>query len=754
MTDIAKEVYQCNRCQLRMGADSPVPGIGEKGCRYMIIGEAPGRDENKAGVPFVGAAGKRLDKLMKLAGIDVNDCYVTNVCKCHPPQNKTPNKREVRTCIPYLIEEIKTINPEYIIVLGNTPLSLFSPNTVSQMHGTLFKFNLSEKFYLFRSKKAKAKGKVEPEDDATSSVGIDREVRIIAQYHPAAALHNPRLWSTLLNDWENLPEEIDHGYTVVNAYREWGPGTVALDTENGPDGKIAEWSVAYRDADKQMCIAPYYGKRPDVSYSDKCQVVFHNAKWDLRVMRNNGMQVPTNPHDTMIAAYCMGLGKQNVKSDGSSDTGLIGGLGLKYLARRYLGMDMKTWEQVKDHPELKEAYNFDDSISTLLLWEKWRDKLPWHYWNIDMPLLPVLMDMEDRGICVDGKFLDRFKDYLDAEIEKFNLPINPHSPQQIAKYVYGTLGIKPWKFTQSRQPSTEAEVLETIDDPVVQDILRFKRLQQERNTYVGNYAKKMAPDGRIHCDFKQTSTTTGRLSSANPNLQNVPKEKSEMRKLFVAPAGKKLVRMDYSQLELRVFAALTGERAMLDAFQRGRDIHQETADLIGATRTEAKTMNFLMLYGGSAFTLSQQFHKPVEQCEALIASYYKQFPTIQKFFAEIEEKAMATKEVVNYYGRRRRIDALFAEDYRVKKAGLREAINMPIQGAAGEVVKLAMIDLHYRHSAPMLLQVHDELVFEVPEADAEDYAQWLREYVPTIVEINGVQFPVEVSVADNWKEAT
>jgi len=237
-------------------------------------------------------------------------------------------------------------------------------------------------------------------------------------------------------------------------------------------------------------------------------------------------------------------------------------------------------------------------------------------------------------------------------------------------------------------------------------------------------------------------------------LQNVPKEKSEMRKLFVAPAGKKLVRMDYSQLELRVFAALTGERAMLDAFQRGRDIHQETADLIGATRTEAKTMNFLMLYGGSAFTLSQQFHKPVEQCEALIASYYKQFPTIQKFFAEIEEKAMATKEVVNYYGRRRRIDALFAEDYRVKKAGLREAINMPIQGAAGEVVKLAMIDLHYRHSAPMLLQVHDELVFEVPEADAEDYAQWLREYVPTIVEINGVQFPVEVSVADNWKEAT
>jgi DNA polymerase len=183
LKQIESDILQCQRCDLRTTATLPVPGHGCVGAKYLLIGEAPGRQEDEAGVPFVGLAGKRLDKLLALAGIDLNDCYLSNVCRCRPPENRTPRKKEIKACQEFLWREIELVKPETIITLGATPLGLFAKSGgVSQLHGTVLE--------------------------------VDGQ-RILPQYHPAAALHSPRLWATMLDDWENLPEVVPHDFQIV-----------------------------------------------------------------------------------------------------------------------------------------------------------------------------------------------------------------------------------------------------------------------------------------------------------------------------------------------------------------------------------------------------------------------------------------------------------------------------------------------------------------------------------------------------------
>ncbi len=581
---------------------------------------------------------------------------------------------------------------------------------------------------------------------------MNRKVKVISQYHPAAALHSPSLWATLLNDWSELPEEVPHDFKVV-PFGFTPANLVSLDTENAPDGSLGEWSIAYRNPEGQLCVSSTYGSRPNLTFDST--VIMQNARWDIRVLQRNGMKVPEKIVDTMIAAYCLGLGRQEAGDSGNkSGDNMVGGLGLKYLARRHLGMQMKTWEQVKDHPEWKEAYNADDSIATYLLWEKWLPKLPQHFYTIDMPLLNVLMAMEDRGILVDKDFLGQYSGILDQELAKFNLPLNPYSVPQLRKYIYEDLKVQPWKFTDTKAPSVDDDVLSTIDDPIIKQVINFKKLHQEKNTYAKNYQEQMDETGRIHCEFKQTSTATGRLSSSHPNLQNVTTEEhgSSLRKLFIAPPGKLLVDLDFEQIELRVFAALTGDEVMMDVFNKGGDIHQETADALKVSRSLGKKANFLMLYGGGDWKLSRELGISMEDAREGLKRYHHRFPAIAKYFAEQTAKIKETKEAFTFMGRRRRLDSMFAEDWRTQQEGIRQGINMPIQGTAGEVVKLAMIKLHYDYHAPMLLQVHDELLFEIEEKQAQEYAHWLQEYIPTITEVNGVKFPVSVKVGKNWSE--
>ncbi len=718
LDQLSKQVKQCSRCPLRQGATQPVMGIGEVGAKYFIIGEAPGREEDAQGIPFVGMAGKRLNQLLELAKIDVNDCYISNVVKCRPPENRMPKKAERLSCYQWLKEELRIVYPENIITLGATPLSLFTDNGITQMHGTQMEITLN---------------------------GIT--VNLIAQYHPAAALHQPRLWAILLDDWQNLPQKVNTHYIVVQAL----PITpmISLDTETDNKGGLGQWSVATRGQDDKLYVASFFGYQPDIHFLNT--VVFHNAKYDLRELKSNGMPTPKNFHDSMIMAYCLGLGRQETRDSNKSGDKMVGGLGLKYLARRHLGMQMKSWQEVKDHPEEVEEYNAQDSIGTYLLAEKWLPILPKHYFDIDMPLLPVLMTIEDRGIQVDPNFLQEYAKTLDETLSGIDLNgINAFSHKQVSEYVYGTLGFTPTKFTENKEPSVDAEVLEQIDDPIVKRILQYREVYKERKTYVSSYANRMDLDNRIHCEFKQVSTVTGRLSSSRPNLQNVTKG-TALRKLFIPKEGCLLVRLDWERIEFGWLAVLAKDEELLEAFLHG-DIHQQTADALEVERDIGKHINFQIQNGGTPWGMSKEYGIPIDLAKEYFDKYYKRFPAIKRYHDEVVAKARETKKVTGYFGRTRRIDAYFSNDWRVRKDGDREAMTMPMQNGAAEMVKLSMIDLHQKHQAPMLIQVHDEILFEVPEKDAKEYAHWLKEYVPKIVPIEGVEFPVAVSIGKNWQE--
>ncbi len=575
---------------------------------------------------------------------------------------------------------------------------------------------------------------------------------VLPMFHPAAALRVPHLWSTLIDDWQHKADKVDSNFKVTNEFDCHSrnlPKLVALDTENDKAGQIGAWSIAYRNQEGQLCAQPRTGALQSFDFPDDSMVIMQNAKWDIRMMASNKMPIPKNVVDTMIAAYCLGYGKQDPKDSDKDGGKMVGGLGLKYLARRHLGMQMNNWQEVIDKNMDMVEYNCKDSIATYLLWEKWLPILPAHFWSIDMPLLSVLMKMEDRGVLVDSNFMVKYAELLDERLNAIDLKgINPYSPDQVAKYVYETLGYTPTRFTETKKPSTDAEALEGIDDPVVKAILEYREAYAERRKGVTN-CSQTDHEGRLHTTFKQTRTATGRLSSANPNLQNV--DKGEMRKLFIAKPGHKLVVMDYKKIEYGLLAVVAHDEAMMKAF-RADTIHQDTADALGCSYDDGKVANFLMQYEGSPWRLSMEFGVSIDEAKDMVQGYYKKYPGIQKYHIKMKEIAHVEKQVTNIFGRVRRLDGMFSEDKKTIRDAEKQAINTPIQGAAGEVIKLAMIALD-KHNAPMLLQVHDELMFEVPGKEANDYAHWINEYVPTITEIEGEKFYVDVGVGDNWHEA-
>lgn len=580
---------------------------------------------------------------------------------------------------------------------------------------------------------------------------------LISQYHPSAADgKRARLWASLLEDWEHLPEKVPCDFIIVpeNQLNLKQIKECGLDTETDGHGGIGQWSIAYRLPDGRLAVTPFYGARPGLDFGD-IVVDMHNAKYDLRELADNKMKPPKNFNCTMIAAYCQGLGKQAPEDSSKYQSGsnMVGGLGLKYLIRRQLGMNQKTWNEVKDHPELQPEYNAKDSVGTLLLMEKWRPTMPKHYYDIDMPLLPILMQIEDRGMYIDKSFLGTFAKELDEQLAKIPQPFNFNSPKQIADYVYGTLGIEPWKFTETKQPSTDAEVLERIDDPIVRDILAFKELTKDKGTYVENYIRGCDFHSRIHPELKQTSTATARLSCAKPNLQNVDKT-GQMRRLFAAPPGKVLVNPDFKLLEFGCLAVLAGDEELIEAFVHG-DVHQQTANAMGIERKLAKHINFLMQNGGSAWGMSTTYGLPLELCKTYFDAYHKRFPALKKFQDETVEKAKADRGYVEgYFGRRRRMDALLSNNWKVRQDGEKEVKTYPMQNLGAEIVKLAMIDLANKHNLFLTMQVHDELVIEIEEDKARDLAYWLKEYMPTITTIKGVKFPVEVAIGKNWYECS
>jgi DNA polymerase-1 len=398
-----------------------------------------------------------------------------------------------------------------------------------------------------------------------------------------------------------------------------------------------------------------------------------------------------------------------------------------------------------------------------------------------MPLIPVLADIELAGIRIDGPALAAQSQHIDGELARYATRIfelagqefNVNSPKQLGEILFDKLQLPALKKTgKTRSASTAVEVLEELAliHELPRLILEWRGLHKLKSTYIDALPQLVHPrTGRVHTSFNQAVAATGRLSSSDPNLQNIPIRTElgrQIRRAFVADPGHVLISADYSQIELRVLAHLAEERALIEAFRCGEDIHDRTAaKVFGADsgldphelRRRAKIINYALLYGKTAFTLAKDIGVTKDAAQAFIDAYFDGFPQVRGFIDRTLARARETGVVKTLFGRRRLVPELNSRNGQIRAAAERVTVNMPIQGTAADILKKAMIDLHRELPARgfatrMILTVHDELLFEGPAEEAEAVSSLVRERMEAAASL-AVPLTVDVGYADNWRDA-
>jgi DNA polymerase-1 len=398
--------------------------------------------------------------------------------------------------------------------------------------------------------------------------------------------------------------------------------------------------------------------------------------------------------------------------------------------------------------------------------------------NIELPLTEVLASMEHIGVRINSDGVKEFGTFLSDMIEETQKLIfdeaghefNIASPKQLSVVLFDEQGLPAKKKTKSGY-STNADVLEELRplSPLVDNVLKYRQYTKLNSTYVVGLLDKIAEDGRIHTCFKQTETRTGRISSTEPNVQNIPVRTelgSQMRKFFVAEKGNVLLDADYSQIELRVMAHLCGDRNMIDAFVSGEDIHTSTAAQVfdmppvmvtPEMRSAAKAVNFGIIYGIGAFSLSKDINTSVYQAKKYISDYLAKYPKVNEFMERTVDDAMKTGCVTTMFGRKRRIPELSSSNKMLQAAGKRIAMNTPVQGTAADLIKIAMVNVYRRLreeklDARLILQVHDELIIEASAEDSGRASEILGEEMRSVCEMR-VPLAVDVNEGESWYDA-
>jgi DNA polymerase-1 len=517
---------------------------------------------------------------------------------------------------------------------------------------------------------------------------------------------------------------------------------------------------------------------------DTLQKIAHNAKYDITVLAQHGLETRGPFFDTMIASWLISP---------------VGSHGLKNLAWTRLGVEMteiteligsgKKQITMAQVPVEKVApYACADVDMTLRLVDELTQELKerglWSlFTDVEMPLVPVLTDMERAGIRLDVAVLHEMSDQLEQRLHEIEREIqdwvgynfNINSTQQLSDALFTKLALPTdgLRKTKSGYYSTAAGVLEGLrgQHPVIDLILEQRQLTKLKSTYVDALPQLVNPGtGRIHTSFNQTGAVTGRISSSNPNLQNIPIRTElgrEVRRAFVAEEGWKLVAADYSQVELRVMAHIAQDPGLLAAFERGEDIHAATAaTVLGVPLTEvtkdqrriAKSVNFGLSYGQSAFGLAQQTGMSREEATQFIKTYFEKYPGVREYIDRTKRQAAKQGYVETLLGRRRYFPNLAKMRGPERGRAEREAINMPIQGTAADIIKIAMIRLHQALRerglrSRMLLQVHDELVLEAPDDEMDAVIPLVREVMGGAYEL-AAPLKVDVEVGQNWLEMT
>ncbi|MDZ7719580.1 MAG: DNA polymerase I [Balneolaceae bacterium] len=521
--------------------------------------------------------------------------------------------------------------------------------------------------------------------------------------------------------------------------------------------------------------------RPIFENSDSTKIA-HNYKFDYMMLSKAGIEISGKAFDTMVAAYLVDA-TQKLKMDELSK----GLLNYKPVSiEELIGKGKKQKSMADLNVDDIYLYACEDADITLRLYEILneqlkKDELEEIAYQVDFPLMEILADMEYEGVRLDKEMLTQFSEELAEDLKKLETEIyekageefNINSPQQLGTILFEKLELPAGKKTKTGQYSTAESVLTklAVKYEIPSLILDYRQLKKLKSTYVDALPALINPETeRIHTEFNQTVTATGRLASSNPNLQNIPirtKRGREIRKAFIAEDGFKLMSADYSQVELRVIADISKDDAMIEAFMNDEDIHSRTAkeifnldsidDVTPDHRRKAKEVNFGIPYGVSAYGLASRLGIENSEGKEMIDQYFERFPNILNYINDTKAFAREHGYVKTLMGRRRYIPDIKSGNWNVRGFAERTAINMPIQGTAADIIKLAMINIHHwlkenEKKSRMLLQVHDELIFEIHESEMDEVPDQIEEMMESAFELD-VPLKVEAGIGENWLEA-
>lgn len=783
---------KCTKCGLCETAQFVcLTGYGQVPSKIFIVGEAPGQREDDSGIPFVGKAGRLLDAILLQAGLSRDKAYISNAVHCRPPDNRKPTLDEIRSCRPYLTKEIAIIKPSIIITLGDTAIKgMFNSNTISI---------------------SKARGQVLTLEEFPN-------VKIIATYHPAYALRRPEAAKWIFADIKNGLSLIENetpdeklNYveitkdTINSAYEDlMKTGEIVVDVEtNGLDmfdPKLELLMIGFCNREGKAYIVmhdDHFSRIFTQKIFDNAKLIIgHNIKFDLKWLFSRGFTYKGPIFDTMIALHLL---DENYPEHG-----------LKHLARTELGtfgQQLIAYEQkIKEHwknkteptPDEWIQYNGGDVDATFRLFKKFS-------WGLEkdglkdlmvqeMKVLKVLVYMEMFGlkVCPDKhKELKKVYEKLiltkEAEVKRVLGDINLNSPGQLGNKLYDDLGFIPVKETPGGTRSVdEASLLELqkscrnkVQKRAIESLMEFRGCQKIYSVYVDGLVTKghIKADGKIHCNYKML-TVTGRLSCSDPNLQNIKRNEDEdmnnqtgkmnVKLMFVSsfPNGR-LISGDYSQAELRILAHAAKDTNLIKAFESERDIHTEVAtkvfnkkydQITEAERKYTKQVNFGIVYAIGAQGLSRKLESSEPVAARLIKDWFRQFPDVKKWMDKMKLQVETEGSVTNIFGRKRRFFAVNPTSSEGREA-MRQGVNAPIQGAAGDLTKWSMMRTHHALrkaglKARVVVNVHDQIIIDSPESEVNAAAKILHETAthPPIQLL--VPMKMDIKVGSNWGELT
>lgn len=623
---------------------------------------------------------------------------------------------------------------------------------------------------------AKAEQKAEPvvaEDHANLSSQDDQLGN--ATYHTVLSQQD---WDALLQRMQQADHFAIDTETTNLDYRfaELVGFSVAFDAKDAYYVPVAH---DYEGAPEQLNREQLLAQIKPILENEQVKKIGHHLKYDAHIFANHGITIQGWYFDTMLASYVLNAAATR---HGMDD---VARLYLSHLTTTFeqiagKGAKQKTFNQIE--LEVAAHYAAEDAHVTYRLYEVLAAKLKAHpelvniLHNIEMPVARVLTGMEEDGIKLDHQFLDQLSVEFSETIQTLEAQaaelageaFNVASPKQVGEVLFEKLGLKGGKKTATGQYSTSESILEKIEHPLAEVILEHRGLAKLKNTYTDRLIEQSHDTThRVHTSYHQALTATGRLSSTDPNLQNIPIRTPigrQIRKAFIAPEGRVLLAADYSQIELRLMAHFSQDDALVHAFQQGQDVHRRTAsevlgiaieDVTNDQRRQAKAVNFGLLYGMSEFGLTRQLGFSREESRSYIARYFQRYPGVLDYMERTRQIAREQGFVETILGRRLYTPDIMASNKMIKQAAERAAINAPLQGSAADIIKLAMIAVDKmlpKDQAKLLLQVHDELVFEADAAIADELSKQIADVMQSVLEIS-VPFVVEVGQGPNWDAA-